>query len=113
MGAFDEGLTAGRAALARAREAVDLPGEAEAYKTLGILQANVGDYEGARDAFQQALSRCRTLGYREGELTCLGNLGLLSHYQGNLEEALQSYRLALEPGDDSSPAGGLRRRPGL
>ncbi len=95
-GAFEEGLRIGREAQALAWRAGDLPGEAEAGKTLGVLHASLGAYPEAQEAFQRALRGYQALGMREGELTCLNNLGLLSRYRGSLDEARSFYEQALE-----------------
>jgi predicted ATPase/class 3 adenylate cyclase len=96
MGAFEEGQSVCQQALARARDAGDRLGEAEACKTLGVLRASLGEYTAAQEAFGQAMENYRLLNQQEGELTCLNNLGLVSLYQGDVEAAQQFYHQALE-----------------
>src|SRR5690606_14745927 len=70
-GALDDGRGWGQRALEMAQAGGDLPGRAEAYSTIAILQANAGVYDAAREALRNALETYRIVGRPQGELTCL------------------------------------------
>ncbi len=96
IGELEEGRAICQQALERAVVTGDLAGQAEAYKTLGVLQTNLGEYEEARTAFERGLEAYRVLGDHEGESISLNNLGLLCHYRGGYGEAGRFYQQALE-----------------
>jgi tetratricopeptide (TPR) repeat protein len=63
---------------------------------LGAIQQDQGDYEGARQHYQQALEIEEKLGNLSGMAKSYHQLGMLQQYQGDYEGARQRYQQALE-----------------
>jgi tetratricopeptide (TPR) repeat protein len=61
-------------ALAQFREASDQAGQARALNSLGLVALQRRTYRGAREYFRAALTLCRTVGDRIGEVRALDYL---------------------------------------
>jgi predicted ATPase/class 3 adenylate cyclase len=83
-------------ALAVCRRSNDLEGEARCLARLGLISWRLGDYEGARHAYDQALT---LLGgeprYRDEEAEIRYGIGIVYRQQGQYEEASQQLTRAL------------------
>jgi tetratricopeptide (TPR) repeat protein len=102
-----------RAADRLAREAQDLRCEGDAHRLWGTLLSAQGEYETARQQFEQAVALARECGARRVEADSLSGLGWVFSYQGIppvarihhcFEGALDLYR---ESGDRQGEAGAL------
>ena len=63
---------------------------------MGVLQADAGSPDRARQLFERALEIHREVGNRRSEGVVLGNLGNLHKLTGSLDRALELYESALE-----------------
>jgi diguanylate cyclase len=91
----DAALLRGLQALQVARDAGELAAEAEAHNDLGLVYGNLGDYEGALEHLLAGLRILREVGSTKlGSL--LNNVGNVYFELGDLREAFDSYRFALD-----------------
>ena len=82
-------------ALAAAREAGDLPGQARALNLLGNMQRLAGDYPAGATTQQQALALYRDLGDLPGQADALNQLGIVQQEAGDYPAAAASHKAAL------------------
>ncbi len=96
LGQLQQALEHHQQALALFVELADEPGQAAAWRGMGLARTATGDFAGAVAAQRSALALERGLGrpYEEGKV--LNNLGYALHSQGELREALGFYEQALE-----------------
>jgi DNA-binding SARP family transcriptional activator/tetratricopeptide (TPR) repeat protein len=81
-------LAVNEAALAAARRAGDLSGQAQMHNDLAAHHWRVGDYDAALACLEESLTIRRTIGDRRAQGACLTNLGLVYLEQGRDEQAL-------------------------
>lgn len=90
--------------LALAREIGDKSEIAHGLNVLGEIHRLQGDYDAAKQVYEEALPITREIGHRLRETMLLGNLGIVAFNLDDFEQAkarfLESYKLALEIGDD-------------
>jgi predicted ATPase len=86
-GRFEEARAAAEKALAAAREARDLRGEARASMSLGMVAWSLGRMEDARSLYRHSLELARRLSDRRAEADALNNLGTVSQNTGDHEAA--------------------------
>lgn len=67
---------------------------AEIYNDMGVVQTQLEDYEAAYEALDEALDRFTALQDKKGQGQTLGNLGATLQAEGDLEEAVQTYKMA-------------------
>ncbi|WP_405015698.1 tetratricopeptide repeat protein [Kitasatospora sp. NBC_00070] len=91
----EDALTGYQHALAAARAAADLRGQAEVQTNLGLAHRALGHYELAGRALRSALELCRTTADRYGEARTLWTLGHVGLLRGDYPEVLAQYREAL------------------
>ena len=65
----------------------DAAARADAHNGLGNLLGDIGEYEAARQQYDEALALRRSLGDREGVAGALNNLGLIAAWLGEYERA--------------------------
>ncbi len=91
-----------REAATAAQDALELAGEdapasaAQAFNTLGIARAHLGDVDGARAAFETSAQLRRELGDAVGEAQAFGNVALLLEQSGRTDEARVALRSSVE-----------------
>ena len=73
-----------------ALELGDRQAEASAIHQLGIIFQNMGDYERARESFDQALMIARELGDRRAEASAIHQLGIIFQDIGDYGRARES-----------------------
>jgi len=97
--------------LALAREIGDKSEIAHGLNVLGEIHRMQGDHAAAGRVYEEALPITREIGHRLRETMLLANLGIVAFNLGDFEQAkarfLESYKLALEIGDDFIIAEGL------
>ncbi|HRJ40905.1 MAG: CHAT domain-containing protein [Caldilineaceae bacterium] len=71
------------------------PGAALVDNQIGLTRLKLADYKNAVKHLQKALTFYEGNGYRTDQATVLSNLGFTQEEQGNLTEALASYRQAV------------------
>ena len=90
-----QALALHQGAVAAAREAGDLPGQARALNLLGNMQRLAGDYPASAATQQQALELYRDLGDLPGQADALNQLGLVQQQAGDYPAAAASHKAAL------------------
>ncbi|WP_345406538.1 tetratricopeptide repeat protein [Nonomuraea salmonea] len=90
------GLAHAQTALRLQREAGDPIWEANALSAVGWIRLQLGEYDAARDACEQALTLFRRHHDGGGEAATLDSLGLLAFHQGEYERALEYYGRCLD-----------------
>ena len=68
---------------------------AMAWNTTGLIRSNLGDQQGAYEAFNESARIRRDLGDRIGEAQARGNAVFILDVQGRAEEALEEMRVAV------------------
>jgi tetratricopeptide (TPR) repeat protein len=96
QGHWSEALSLGQAALAAARMAADLQGQAWALNQLGIAQELTGDYPAAAASQTEALQLFRDIGNQRGQAWALNELGLVQWLTGDYPAAAASQTEALQ-----------------
>ncbi len=97
-GPWSQALDLHRAALKAAIDARDLPGQADAYRSIGGVQSRIGDIAQSKQMQGHALAIYRELGDRRGAARVLIELGIAQRVAGDAEclagftEALDIYR---------------------
>jgi tetratricopeptide (TPR) repeat protein len=94
-GYFAEGRDAIEAALAAAS---DEPSElrANVLNMAGILAGEQGEFEGAREKFEEALATARGAGATRPTSSALVNLGNIAWFGGRLDEARELYKESID-----------------
>jgi CHAT domain-containing protein/Tfp pilus assembly protein PilF len=112
LGGIDASLGRPEPALEHYRQALDLftgpadePERMVAWSGMGVAQTALGDPVAAAAAQRQALALARRLGLLHEESKVLNKLGLALHTQGELREALELYRQALDVFDRAGEQG--------
>ncbi|MFL6073819.1 MAG: tetratricopeptide repeat protein [Mycobacteriales bacterium] len=104
-------LAVDEAALAAARRAGDLPGQAQMHNDLSAYRWRIGDYDMAIASLEESLAIRRAIGDRRAQGACLANIGLVRAEQGDYERALTDLRdgiaLTREIGDPRGEAHAL------
>ncbi len=95
-GHWDQALSLHHTALIAARQAGDLPAEADGLNDLGAAQYATGDFPAAFASLTCALTLYRQLGNRIGEANALGDLGVAQFAAGDYPAAITSLTEALE-----------------
>jgi tetratricopeptide (TPR) repeat protein/transcriptional regulator with XRE-family HTH domain len=102
-GHWDQAAEQYRTALAAAREAGDLAGQAGLLDELGLLQQLTSDYPAATATLAEAIALFRDLGDRPGQAYALNHLGLVqvdtADYPAAAASHQQALALAREAGD--------------
>jgi tetratricopeptide (TPR) repeat protein len=110
-GPWTEALTRHATAVQSARRLGDRLGEASALNCLGIVRQLTGDYQGAAEDLEQALTLSRESGNRLGQANALTNLGdvrrLTGDYQRAAEDLEQALAISREIGDRLGQANAL------
>jgi hypothetical protein len=70
--------------------------EAEALNMMGWHQAQLRDYEAARESCEQALTLFRAESNRQGQAVTLDSLGYIAHHCGQYDQALACFRESLD-----------------
>ncbi|HMQ54434.1 MAG TPA: tetratricopeptide repeat protein [Anaerolineae bacterium] len=98
--------------LAIFEEVGDERGTVETLYRLGMVTAQMGDYQEAQQFYQNSLARSQKLGRQEVIMFCLAELGYIEwafgNYQSAAEQCQESLALALEIGYPSYEATTLR-----
>jgi tetratricopeptide (TPR) repeat protein/transcriptional regulator with XRE-family HTH domain len=94
-GQWDQSAALHRSALAAARRAEDMPGEAIALAILGELQRETGDYPAAAATLARALAIYRDIGDQPGQADVLNELGYLRTLTGDYPAAVACHEQAL------------------
>ncbi len=75
--------------------ALEIGDDERAWNGLGIVRADRGDYDGAREAFERSLEVRRDMGDETRVASALNNLGALALFREDYAAAKQSYEQAL------------------
>jgi tetratricopeptide (TPR) repeat protein/transcriptional regulator with XRE-family HTH domain len=92
---YPEAITIHGHARQAARGAGDLPAEARALNSLGVIGLRQGRYQQSADNFEQALALFRTAGDQLGQARAVGNLGFAGFLQGRRQQASDHLQQAL------------------
>ncbi|MFC7276387.1 ATP-binding protein [Paractinoplanes rhizophilus] len=92
---LDDWIRAHEVALAAARRAGDLEGQAWMLNNLGVAHWQRRDYPAAIDRYRQARELRRAMGDHAGEIVLLDNLGNAFDEIGRADEAIDCYQQAL------------------
>jgi tetratricopeptide (TPR) repeat protein/transcriptional regulator with XRE-family HTH domain len=95
-GYWDQGLAMHESALAAARRAGDLPGQARALVLLANLQVLTSDLASAAATFQQARGVYHDLGDRAGQADAVNGLGFTHSWTSRFDSAIACHQQALE-----------------
>jgi tetratricopeptide (TPR) repeat protein len=76
---------------------------------LGALAQDTGEYDEARQLYQQSLKILQELGDKSGVSSSLHNLGMLSQYTGEYDEARKLYQQSLEIKQELDDKSGMSR----
>jgi len=110
-GHYPEGRAIHTSALHAARHSGDRAAQADASRSLGVLDAWQGRYQSAADQLGQALVIFREIDDLAGEARTLGYLGIVDWWQGHYPQAAGQIRRALAIfraiGDQFGEAGAL------
>ncbi|MCB0209067.1 MAG: tetratricopeptide repeat protein [Anaerolineae bacterium] len=68
--------------------------KAEIYNDLGVIHTQREDYEAAYEALNEAMERFTDADDRKGQGQTLGNLAATLQAEGDLERAVESYKMA-------------------
>jgi tetratricopeptide (TPR) repeat protein len=98
-GYWQDAVRANKVALEAAFRAQDRPGQAQAYRDLGVAYRWLGSHDQAAASLEQSLAIYRELGDRQGQAADLGSLGVVHERRGHyaragssLEEGLAVFR---------------------
>ncbi len=96
VGAYDQAVADARNVLSEAQQAKDTEGTVEAYITLGNIHHKNRKYAEALGYDSLALKLALKDRYPKGESLAFGNIAREQQATGNIQEAKQNYRKALE-----------------
>jgi len=94
-GRYPEGRAIHSYALHAAQSSGDRGAQADAWRSLGVLDAWQGRYEEAAGQLRQALAAFRETGDLAGEARTLGYLGIVDWWQGDYQQAAGQIQQAL------------------
>jgi tetratricopeptide (TPR) repeat protein/transcriptional regulator with XRE-family HTH domain len=95
-GPWTDAVTCHAVAVEATRSLGDQLGEANALHDLGTMRYLIGDYPGAAQAVEAALSIYRDLGDRQGQSNALGTQGGLRRLTGDYARAADTLQIVLE-----------------
>lgn len=91
-GQLDEAIEKFQAALGSADE--NSRQVAELYNDLGVVHTQLAEYEAAYEALNEAMERFTASEDKKGQGQTLGNLAAVLQAEGDLEKAIESYKMA-------------------
>ncbi|MEM7479937.1 MAG: CHAT domain-containing tetratricopeptide repeat protein [Acidobacteriota bacterium] len=95
LGRPEEALSYSQQAIDLARRGSDRWVEATALRNLGVLQKNLGDFEGALGTFAESAALEQTIGWLDGEAQSLAETGATHLALGDVDQALDHLQRAL------------------